>query len=358
MPRDNRIFMKSGPGTLADNETLLANGVNAPRAGAELRAARDRLAWALPDVAAMLRIKPAYLEALEAGRLSQLPGNTYAVGFVRSYAASLGLDPEELVRRFRAETGEMAKSTELIFPSAAPERGLPAGALALLGLLLVGGAYIGWYRLSGEGKLPAETVAPVPTRLQPLAQQALPGPDGRIPVPPPPPAPLVETGDPLEPRHAAVEDPLLKADPEPPAPVTVTEAAPVSSGAPTTANAMPVMPPPRTAVPIAAVSQPPAVMAPPGTRILLHFTGDAWVQVKERGGPALLGKTMKAGETFIVPAKANLTLTTGNAGVTEILVDGAVVPAIGALGSVRKDVPLDPDALKAGTAVPVAAKRS
>jgi cytoskeleton protein RodZ len=70
-----------------------------------------------------------------------------------------------------------------------PERGLPAGALILLGLILVGGAYIGWYRLSGEGRLPAETIVPVPTRLAKLAEQAIPGPDGRIQLPEPPPPP-------------------------------------------------------------------------------------------------------------------------------------------------------------------------
>ena len=107
--------------------------------------------------------------------------------YVRSYAATLGLDLEEVARRFRAEASEIARQTDLVFPVPVPERGLPAGALILLGLILVGGAYIGWYRLSGEGRLPAETVASVPTRLATLAEQALPGPDGRVPMPVTPP---------------------------------------------------------------------------------------------------------------------------------------------------------------------------
>ena len=81
---------------------------------------------------------------------------------------------------------------------------------------------------------------------------------------------------------------------------------------------------------------------------MLRFTGDTWVQVRERGGQTLLTKVMKAGDTFPVPGRANLVLNTGNAGRVEILVDGAVVPSIGGQGSVRKDVPLDPDLLKAG----------
>ena len=63
-------------------------------------------------------------------------------------------------------------------------------------------------------------------------------------------------------------------------------------------------------------------------------------------------RVMKAGETFPVPGRANLVLNTGNAGRIEILVDGTAVPSIGTPGSVRKDVPLDPDQLKSGAAVP------
>jgi cytoskeleton protein RodZ len=35
-----------------------------------------------------------------------------------------------------------------------PERGLPAGAMVQLGLVLPVGAYTGWYRLSSEGRPP------------------------------------------------------------------------------------------------------------------------------------------------------------------------------------------------------------
>jgi cytoskeleton protein RodZ len=335
----------------------------APRAGSGLREARERLGWALPDVAAMLRIRPSYLEALEAGRLNHLPGNVYALGFLRSYAAALGLDAEEVARRFRAEAGEIPRHSELIFPAPVPERGLPAGALILLGLILVGGAYIGWYRLSGEGKLPAETVAPVPARLASLAEQALPGPDGRIPVPAPPPAALpaprrVEDNGQFEPRHAAAENPLLLPEPPPPPPAPIEEmrSTSIPGATATTAIAMPVMPPMRQPEPAPQPTATPQAPADPdGARVLLRFTGDTWIQVRERGGQALLTKVMKAGETFPVPSRANLVLNTGNAGRVEIVVDGAVVPSIGGPGAVRKDVPLDPDLLKAGPVAPVPA---
>src|SRR5579875_1372906 len=111
------------------------------RVGASLREARERLGWALPDVAAGLRIRLAYLEAIEDGRLGELPGNAYAVMFLRTYAAALGLDADEAVRRFRAEAAEVNRKNELAFPAPVPERGVPAGALALLGIVFAIVAY-------------------------------------------------------------------------------------------------------------------------------------------------------------------------------------------------------------------------
>jgi cytoskeleton protein RodZ len=367
VPRE-RVSLKAAGGTaLPKNETMLRSS-EAPRAGSDLRVARERLGWALPDVAAMLRIRPSFLEALESGKLTQLPGNVYALGFLRSYATSLGLDPEAVARRFRDEAGEIPRHSQLVFPMPLPDRGLPAGALILLGLVLVGGAYIGWYRLSGEGRLPAETIVPVPTRLANLLEQAVPGPDGRIHMPePPPPAPPRATDDnQFEPRQAATENPLLAPDPPPPPPPPPIEemrTTAMTGGTSTTAIAMPVMPQMPRPEPVpkpVVVPPPPQIIEPapiPGPRVVLHATGDTWVQVKERGGQALLTKVMRTGETFPVPDRANLVVSAGNAGRIEILVDGVAVPPIGNSGSARNNVPLDPDELKAGATVPPPATR-
>ncbi len=360
VPRENTSLKATNGATLSVNETMIAVGPDLQGAGADLRAARERLGWALPDVAAMLRIRSAYLEALEAGRLNHLPGKVYALGFLRSYATSLGLDPEEMARRFRSDTGDVVKHPELAFPVPVAERGLPAGALILLGLILVGGAYAGWYRLSGEGKLPAETVTPVPARLATLAEQALPGPDGRIPVPTMPAlAPSRPDDNGLfEPRQAALDNPLLAPEPLPPPVNEITSASsPPLSGAPTTAIAMPVHRPETGARDTAGVAANADLTGTDNSRVMLRFTGDTWVQVRERGGQTLLSKLMKAGDTFPVPARPNLLLTTGNAGRVEVVVDGIVAPAIGGSGSVRKDVPLEADQLKSGLTPPVAARR-
>ena len=72
------------------------------------------------------------------------------------------------------------------------------------------------------------------------------------------------------------------------------------------------------------------------------------MQVRERGGPVLLSRVLHPGETWPVPAKADLLLSTGNAGGTELVVDGVAAPAIGNPGAIRRDLPLDADLIRDG----------
>ena len=286
----------------------------APRAGGDLRVARERIGWSLRDIAAALRIRPNYLEALEGGRIAELPGNAYALGFLRTYASALGLDPNEIVRRFKAEAGPVNRKTELTFPVPVPERGVPAGAVVLLGVLLAVGVYAGWYRLSGEGRLPAETDTQVPVRLAPLAEQAV------------PPVPMVAQAPASAPTPPPVEAPAVQQ----------AEAPPVPTISPSSAAAAPVTSPPVAEVPSDQ------------SRIVLRANADAWVQVRDKAGSVLLNRILHAGDTWDVPAKPNLLLTTGNAGGTDLVVDGVTSPSLGGSGVVRRDLPLDPDLIKDG----------
>jgi cytoskeleton protein RodZ len=320
---------------MATPEPPRAQVAVALRAGADLLAARTRLGCSLSDVAAALRIRLCHLEALEGGRVSELPGDAYAVAYVRSYASALGLDPEQMVRRFKAEAEPAGRRTKLTFPVPMPDRGLPAGAVVLLGLVLSIGAYVGWYRLSADGDLPAEAVTEVPERLASLADQALPGSSRTTIV-------AANSAAPNRPEaiDARAEAPRQTAASEPVGPIQMIS--PTSAAAALVPHPIPdeVMAPVAAGVAAAATSN--------ESRIVLRANADAWVQVKDRGGTILLNRTMKAGEVWPVTPHGNLLLTTGNAGGTEILLDGAATPSLGSSGTVRRDMPLDPDLIKDG----------
>jgi len=273
------------------------------RLGADLRAARERLGWTLAALAAHLRIRPPYLEAIEDGRTDELPGPAYAIGFIRAYAQALGLDPDEAARRFRQEAGEPHRRPELDFPAPVPERGVPALVVVLIGAVVAVGAYAAWYRMSGNDHPSTEVVQQVPERLMPLVPARPPEPDAVAGAGAPPQAPPASVRASISPSAAA-----------------------------------------------AATTEPPMTLpgAEPAARIVIRTTGDAWIQVRDTRGQVLVNRLMHGGETWQVPPQPGLSLSTGNAGGTELLVDGATdgVP-LGADGAVRRDMKLDPDALKA-----------
>jgi cytoskeleton protein RodZ len=136
--------------------------------GALLRASRQRVGEELRDVASMLRIRYPYLEAIEEGRYSSLPGQTYAIGFVRAYAEHLGLDSEEVVRRYKAEIASRGARNDLHFPTPMGETGIPGGAIVFVGLVVAVLVYGGWYLSTAEDGFLSDLVSPLPERLAAL----------------------------------------------------------------------------------------------------------------------------------------------------------------------------------------------
>ena len=85
-------------------------------------------------------------------------------------------------------------------------------------------------------------------------------------------------------------------------------------------------------------------------RIVLKANQDAWVQVRDRQGTLLLTRVLRVGDSYRVPNQGDLTLLTGNAGGLEIVVDGRALAPLGPVGAVRRNIPLDPQALTSGNA--------
>ncbi|TAM50311.1 MAG: helix-turn-helix domain-containing protein [Paraburkholderia sp.] len=74
--------------------------------GARLAQLREAKGWSVDDVSARLKVSPNKMRALEAGDISQLPGTTFALGVIRSYAKMLGTDPEPFAQALRRVKGE------------------------------------------------------------------------------------------------------------------------------------------------------------------------------------------------------------------------------------------------------------
>jgi cytoskeleton protein RodZ len=72
--------------------------------GDMLRAAREERGISLPEAERETKIRLKYLSAMEDDNPAAMPGPTYARGFLRNYAAYLGLDPNEAVELFEEQS--------------------------------------------------------------------------------------------------------------------------------------------------------------------------------------------------------------------------------------------------------------
>ncbi|QHT60760.1 helix-turn-helix domain-containing protein [Paenibacillus lycopersici] len=79
--------------------------------GALLKKAREQRNLSLDDIQDLTKIRKRYLEAIEEGDYSVLPGSFYVRAFVKNYAESVGLDAEEVLRLYNRE-----------IPSSVPEQ--------------------------------------------------------------------------------------------------------------------------------------------------------------------------------------------------------------------------------------------
>ncbi len=324
--------------------------------GAELRDARLSFGATIEQMADHLRINRRYLAALEEGRSQELPGQAYALGFVRSYARSLGLDADDLTRRFRDGAGAAGRNrTDLLFPEPVPERGVPTGAIILMGAVLAVGSYVAWWQWSGSGNRTVDRVEAPPARIEQAARGNVPA--DTAPVLPPT---LGQAVPALSgPGPATVPLPTSPVASAPPARLAVPPPAPASPAPPS--PLAPATPPPVPAAPVAI----PAAPAPPPlatssapvpteaqNRVVLRAAANSgegsWVSVSEaRSGRTLFSRVLRPGESYAVPAGGELVLTTGKAEGLEITVDGRPSGALAGRTGVLRNVPIDLERLRA-----------
>lgn len=71
--------------------------------GQLLKKARTQKGYTLDELQEITKIRKRYLEAIEEGNYKVLPGNFYVRAFIKSYAESVGLEPDEVLRLFRSD---------------------------------------------------------------------------------------------------------------------------------------------------------------------------------------------------------------------------------------------------------------
>ncbi|MEM6465303.1 MAG: helix-turn-helix domain-containing protein [Pseudomonadota bacterium] len=343
-----------------------------------LRGERATNGSSLLDVQRDIRIKAAYIEAIEDCDATVFPNPSFVPGYVRSYARYLGLDQDEVYAQFCAESGfagvnsdlvrsaadkasgvlmgpALADKDDAIFKKVVPGQGQTGGIFAELSLSAIGSVLVLLALVAGLGygsytlleNIQRVEIAPIdrtPGALADLDELRLPG-DATtevalsgVPQEPPTPNDLERLYQPRElelPIMAARDGPIVEIDPE-------------QSGqfAPKQAQAK--------SEPLLATNRfdlgdpnDPRVRerpAPPTVRLVAERP--AWIRVYMADGTVLFEKILNAAETYTVPMDGQPPLLrAGNSGALYVQVDGKMLGPVGKGTSVAKNISLDLDAL-------------
>jgi cytoskeletal protein RodZ len=263
--------------------------------GASFRRAREAAGLPLERIAAETRISTRFLLAIESEDFHLLPGGVFNRGFVRAYAAHLGLDPDQAVNEYSRISATSDESTVPVREgernsSNKPERSLYPVLAAIL-LVLIATYYI---VNRGSTSKPAEVAAPV------SVQEAAPPPD-----PAPPPTAPAESNEVIPPTTSPVSASTTFPAAVSPAPVEVKPAAP---GAPFATAAL---------------------------VLEVDVKELTWIRIATDGTVAL-NDSVSAGTVRRFSAERTIDVILGNAGGASMRINGRDMGQLGARGQVRE----------------------
>ncbi len=339
--------------------------------GAYLQRHREEQGLSLEAVEEATRIRRVHLEAIESGRWEGLPPGVYVRGLLKSYAKVLGLSPETVLRMYLKEhPGEDAPAAPrniLSQPLLREPRLSLESVLAVV--FIAAAAAIGWWlwlafvgpmlrspapgtptvaATAGAASAGATATAP-PARptARPTAAAGIPTAVALLPLESPSPEGSATAAGATGSPAATVATVATAAGPPP----SATRPAGAAASATSRATATPPRAPatatqprasatagPRTATPGGPTATPRPTTFAGGLRLSLRSTGSIWVSVVLDGKrpPAFEG-FLRKGENDLWEGQARtvINLRTGNAGETEVSLNGQRLPSLGKAGEVK-----------------------
>ena len=331
--------------------------------GAELRDARRRLGVDLETAASDLNIRADYLIGLERNDHAALPGLAYAIGFVRSYATYVGLDPGKMARRFREETSKSPVKQDYTWLKPIEQSRISRGLVLVLSLAIAGSAYTAWYYRTADVRKPAAAAdaaiirgaAPVAAAradeagktagtVRPPGSGVYSDKDSGVDTTAPP-ARDDNAGLPASARPDGTLEDGAGAQRE-------VETAALPPGTSVSAPSGDTARPGRDAArDPESQSTAPAPAPAPAPAIILKALGLVWIRVRDPGtGRVVVEGIMKPGNEITLPDKAGLVLDAGRPNQIEFSIGGKSAGLAGASAAVRHDISLDPDRLNRAAA--------
>ena len=275
------------------------------------------------DVSKILKVRVSAVKEVEKGEQLQSLGSAYSLGFLRSYAKLVDLDPDNIIRIYKSSNDDKISKLDYNFPGVVKEKKSLVPVIALLTFVFSLVFYSSWYYLNiNDLDINNENITYLDKENNNLDYVRVED----------------KQNNKLDNSNVAKSEDMISMEKETLNNIVLEDKKNLSKKftesiiPKETSNANET-----SAIANERISK---------EEMILKSSGNSWVEIEDLDGNSYLTRLMRSGETFVVPDKKGLTLSTGNAGVLSLTLGSIHISKLGSIGEVISSRPLNIEAFK------------
>ncbi len=283
------------------------------------------------DVSKILKVRITAIKQIESGEELESLGSAYSLGFLRSYAKLVDLDPENIIKNYKSFHSEKNTKFDYNFPSVTKEKKSLLPIIALCTFLFSLVIYSSWYYLN-INKLETEN----------KNMTYLDNDNNNLDYV------KIEDNKNTSPDNTdKINSQNLVTSEKETTNITINENF-QNKVVDNNEDESKTLLEPNTLTETSISNETSAIANEriPKEEMVLKSSGNSWVEIEDLDGNSYLTRLMRTGETFVIPDKKGLTLSTGNAGVLSLTFGSTHISKLGSVGEVISSRPLNIEAFK------------
>ena len=289
------------------------------------------------DVSKILKVRVSAIQQIETGKELQSLGSAYSLGFLRSYAKLVDLDPEYIVKNYKSIHYDKNLKFDYNFPGVIKEKKSLFPVITLITFIFSLVIYSSWYYLNLNSlEIKTENITDLDTNNSNFDYVKVENKSNS----------QLESTDKINTKNMNVTNEVIsKTTINENFNINVVENNKVELKNITESNITNEI----SNIDQTSNSNETSAIANeriPKEEMVLKSSGNSWVEIEDLDGNSYLTRLMRSGETFVVPDKKGLTLSTGNAGVLSLTFGSIHISKLGSIGEVISSRPLNIEAFK------------
>lgn len=297
------------------NKDFVKDDTAAITVGKMLSQARKSMAESNLDIISEeLCIRPHLLKALEQGDYNKFPSACYATGFLKNYAAHLGLNVTQIISQYKIEFQGSMKKVNLVFIETDHRPHYMQHTVVSLAILSMLGLFGVWYSMNNKDSFQLSALPNVTDVTSTILNRVA---DAQVVEGQPQNSPVI-VNTPVEVAAVSASEPLIQKSSSEENSFQMVQQA--------------------FAAKLDAKAKTTAVVA---DQLRLSVQEDTWIRVIGENKETVVDRVFLAGEEFYLAKRDGMTLMTSNAGAISLYMGNTAMPSLGKSGEIRQNINLD-----------------